>query len=80
MDKMKQEWQAWQELCAEFRSVTGLDVNDDTCANLFRLVRIWGERLAKLRREQPINVSDEIIYREHAQGIAEAVQDKRASV
>ena len=46
------EWEAWQEWHREVTRLSGIDVNHEKCNRLVSLTKIWGERLAELRRSQ----------------------------
>lgn len=50
--QMGMEHNAWLRMCDSFRVLTGDSVNDEKYRPLMSLVRMWGEELAVLRREQ----------------------------
>ena len=57
---MDKEWEAWQNVVHELRSL-GIEVNDETHRSLVEVLKVWGERLALLRREQPKDLSYQVL-------------------
>ncbi len=49
--EMSSEGSAWQAVVAEFKGL-GMDINDRRYNKLVDMLRLWGERLAALRRTQ----------------------------
>ena len=52
LDLINAEWEAWQDWHREVTALSGVDVNHERCNRLVSVTKIWGERLAELRRSQ----------------------------
>lgn len=62
------EWEAWQDVVAEWRAlVPGLDLNDTRCSPLVRAVELWAEKLVALRLAQdPVTRHNACAEKHHA--------------
>jgi hypothetical protein len=49
---MNYEWKGWQDVVSEFRKL-GLEIDDPKFDKLIASINVWGEKLHRLRREQP---------------------------
>ena len=50
--QIKMKHDAWGRMCKAFEALTLQSVNEEQCRPLVSLIRLWGEELAVLRREQ----------------------------
>jgi hypothetical protein len=64
--QMNAEWQAWQVVVERFKQ-HNIDMNEPKYNQLIRAIELWGEELALLRRDQPL----ETVNRAHKQRVAQ---------
>ena len=50
--QMTTEHEAWKKMCEAFELLALQSVNEKQCQPLVSLIRLWGEELAILRRDQ----------------------------